>query len=102
MYSPTIPILIKIRLPKNQIDNIIDGQPDNVGCPKYEIKTYSATITSNTNNTSPVKKIHIIGRAENEVIPSIEKLNFFFSGYFDSPATRSFRSYFTISVFKPI
>ena len=41
MYSPTIPILIKIRLPKNQIDNIIDGQPDNVGCPKYEIKTYN-------------------------------------------------------------
>ena len=51
---------------------------------------------------APVRNIHLIGRAENEVMPSIEKLNIFERGYFVSPATRGLRAYVTIAVYKPI
>lgn len=39
----------------------------------------------------PGEKIILMGLAENEVMPSIEKLSILLSGYFDSPAARSAR-----------
>ena len=45
--------------------------------------------------------INLIGFTESEVIPSTAKESIFFSGYLDSPATRSFLTYLTMSLLKP-
>ena len=93
---------IRIRLPKNQTDSISDGQPDSMSRVKYEMSTYIATIMSSKRNISPVININLIGLAENDVIPSIDNDNILLRGYFDSPASLSWRSYLTIEERKPI
>ena len=57
---------------------------------------------SNRSNKSPVMKIIRIGFAENDVIPSIDRLSILDNGYFVSPATRQARGYLTTDVSSPI
>ena len=84
-------MLIKIRPPKNHIDSIKDVHPEIVLLLKYENKTYPATMISNNIKINPMPKIILIGLAENDVIPSTEKLIIFLKEYLELPATRSSR-----------
>ena len=61
-----------------------------------------ATAMSSSSNNSPVMKIIRIGFAENDVIPSIDRLSILDNGYFVSPATRQARGYLTTDVSSPI
>ena len=96
------PILIKIRLPINHTERINEVQPEIIFPEKYDVITYIPIIISRKSKIKPTINIILIGFAENEVIPSIEKLSILLNGYFDSPAIRSLRSYSTTAVFSPI
>ena len=91
IYSPTIPIDIRIRLPKNHIDNIMEGQPLMALPVKYAISTHIPTNRSKIRNINPVMKMNLIGLEVNDVIPSIEKLSIFTRGYFVLPVARALR-----------
>ena len=78
--------------PRSQIEHTIAVQPDTVFPVKCEIKAYKSPITLTIDTTMPRFAMMRKGLTENDVMPSTANESIFLSGYFDSPAKRSWRS----------